>query len=489
MFKFLGHNCYSFSVNDTLILTDPWFSKKGAFFGSWFQYPKNHHLADECINSISEHSEAFIYISHEHQDHFDLDFLSKIPKETKIIIPSYKDKTFRNEIKDLQLNIIELDDSIRTKIANEIHLTFYVSDVGINHDSAILIETKSFNFLNQNDCKIFDRLNEIKVDIDYYSVQFSGATWHPSCFAFSDKRKAFLSEKKVMNKLNNVLNGIKTIKPKYYVPAAGPAIFPFLDINLSLGIDNIFIHHDRLDSFLKENNFYNTVYLKPGDTFDSKLNKPIPPPTKEEFNEYQNDIEDTWSNIKNEFNIDYLRNEINARINQIKDINYPELPLIIFNIKDEDYEEKIFIDLNKKKIINEFTYDSPYEELIADRKYFYLMHSGERWQDIYLSLRATVIRRPDIFSNLANIFIFSDEENIRDSFIDSTNISTEKISVLDDDGAEYMINRFCPHQGADLCNAAIEDGMLICPRHGWKFNLKKDGINIESGESISAKKI
>ena len=320
-------------------------------------------------------------------------------------------------------------------------------------------------------------------------MQFSGATWHPSCFAFSDKRKAFLSEKKVMNKLNNVLNGMKTIKPKYYVPAAGPAIFPFLDINLSLGIDNIFIHHDRLDSFLKENNFYNTVYLKPGDTFDSKLNKPIPPPTKEEFNEYQNDIEDTWSNIKNEFNIDYLRNEINARINQIKDINYPELPLIIFNIKDEDYEEKIFIDLNKKKIINEFTYDSPYEELIADRKYFYLMHSGERWQDIYLSLRATVIRRPDIFSNLANIFIFSDEENIRDSFIDSTNISTEKISVLDDDGAEYMINRFCPHQGADLCNAAIEDGMLICPRHGWKFNLKKDGINIESGESISAKKI
>ena len=41
---FFGHNCFVLSNDEICLITDPWFTKKGAFFGSWFQWPINHHL-------------------------------------------------------------------------------------------------------------------------------------------------------------------------------------------------------------------------------------------------------------------------------------------------------------------------------------------------------------------------------------------------------------------------------------------------------------
>ena len=40
-FKFLGHASIYIKTNKVSIVTDPWFSKKGAFLGSWYQFPDN----------------------------------------------------------------------------------------------------------------------------------------------------------------------------------------------------------------------------------------------------------------------------------------------------------------------------------------------------------------------------------------------------------------------------------------------------------------
>jgi phthalate 4,5-dioxygenase oxygenase subunit len=39
----------------------------------------------------------------------------------------------------------------------------------------------------------------------------------------------------------------------------------------------------------------------------------------------------------------------------------------------------------------------------------------------------------------------------------------------DDKGAIGLIDRHCPHRGADLCYGRLEDGGLRCPFHGWLF--------------------
>ncbi|MDG2158566.1 MAG: Rieske 2Fe-2S domain-containing protein [Gammaproteobacteria bacterium] len=495
--KFWGHNCFSIISDKTLLITDPWFSNSGAFFGSWFQYPKNHHLKNKILELIELSDNAYIFITHEHQDHYDKEFLSCISKNTKILIPSYMDKSFRSDCESLGLEVFEIKDKEKYQLNKDFWISPYISHIGINHDSALLVVTEEFKFFNQNDCKIFDRLDEINESIDYYSVQFSGATWHPSNFILSDKRKKEISKQKVNNKLNSVLRGIVNLKPKYFLPAAGPAIFPYLDDELSFGIDNIFIHHNVLNSFLKRNNVNNILYLNPGDHLDDKKHLPINPPSNhDDLEEYKRNTINLWDKIDNIFDRELLEQSIINRLNEIKDIDIDKAPILIFNYTntfnkdDHSNTDKIFIDLSNKNILSTFKYDKPYEEIISDKKYFSLMHSKERWQNIYLSLRAKVLREPDLFCNDINIFLFSDIENIRDNFVLTKNISNERIQVKNKNGEVFEINRFCPHNGADLCNAEINsDNYLVCPRHGWKFDLTNKGIDKLSKTTIDSKKI
>ena len=53
--KFYGHNCYLISVNNSCLLIDPWFSKNGAFLGSWQQWPQNHQFINSVFNELNKY--------------------------------------------------------------------------------------------------------------------------------------------------------------------------------------------------------------------------------------------------------------------------------------------------------------------------------------------------------------------------------------------------------------------------------------------------
>lgn len=114
------------------------------------------------------------------------------------------------------------------------------------------------------------------------------------------------------------------------------------------------------------------------------------------------------------------------------------------------------------------------------------MASDNKWQDLSLSLRATYSRHPDKFNNIINLFLFSDIKNIRQAFLSTSGIKIERV-IVSTKNKKYEINRFCPHQGADLCNAKIDSNdYLICPRHSWRFDLNNNGINMDSGSTINS---
>ena len=493
-FQFWGHNCFSVKSKNSALVIDPWFSESGAFYSSWFQYPKNHKFKKNVLELLIQSKKSFIFISHEHQDHFDEKFLSVVPKHTSIIIPNYMDKNFRNQVLEMFENVIELSQNKEYELDNEIKISLIIKDIGISHDAAILIKTKNYVFLNQNDCKVFDKLHLINEKIDFYSVQFSGANWHPSNFDFPDHQKVKISSQKVKNKFKNVLNALNQLQPKYFLPAAGPAIFPFLDINLSLGVDNIFVHQQELKEFLEFNEFNNILFLRPGQDFTSNAFKPIETPTIEDVKSYRNGIKNYWDNIPNKLDRKLLEDQILKRFSEIKDIKIINCPILIFNYgntfnNDKTTKNKIFIDLNEKKLLDNFDYSSNFEEIVSTEKYFNLM-CFERWQNVYLSLRANVYRRTDIVSNSLNIFLFSDFSNIRNNFLSTNEINSEKVIVENKSKQRYIVNRYCPHQKADLCNAEIdEDNNLICPVHAWKFNLNNGGKDNRSNLTINSKKI
>ncbi|MBB95170.1 MAG: ring-hydroxylating oxygenase subunit alpha [Rhodobacteraceae bacterium] len=47
----------------------------------------------------------------------------------------------------------------------------------------------------------------------------------------------------------------------------------------------------------------------------------------------------------------------------------------------------------------------------------------------------------------------------------------------DEEGKLGLIQRHCPHRGADMCYGRLEDNGLRCPFHGWHFN--RDGQCVE----------
>jgi UDP-MurNAc hydroxylase len=228
------------------------------------------------------------------------------------------------------------------------------------------------------------------------------------------------------------------------------------------------------------------VYLKPGEYFNKDLNKPINAPSEEEFESYRHLIENPWAKYNHKFEKQSLLNELQLRFDKIKHLNFSDVPQIIFKW-GENNDQKIVIDLNEKNFSDNENEKNPYIKLIASEEYFALMHSGYRWQDIYLSLRAKVVRRPDTFNNIANIFIFSDVGNITNSMESTVDISNERFKREINPGITVTHDRFCPHQGADLCDAKIDENFILkCPRHGWEFDLSKNGVNKESKETINA---
>jgi len=486
---YFGHNTFLVQKNETSILIDPWFSSNGAFFGSWFQYPINHKFSMRALSTLKEARKRYIFITHEHLDHFDYDFLKTVGFDVKILIPKFKGKFLQQKLSSLKHDILELEDNSRYDLSEDLSVKLLISDIGVNHDSAIVIDDGEKRFLNQNDCKVFDRLHEVG-KIDYYSVQFSGANAYPSTFDYPERVKTDISLERAQSKISNIIDFVCSIKPMVFLPSAGPVIFPFLDESLSLGVGNIFVHQNFLDEQLKIIGWSNVSYLRPGDTLDpSNLNhSPIKPPTVFELREIKSSLDCQWDSLSLELDISSLMFVIRSRLAKLSDITLSETPILQF-IWGKKSRDGLSINLNTKTV--ELGYDPKIKSFVrlnSEPKYFGLMADlNYRWQDISLSMRAIIKRRPDVFSNNIFLFLFSDIDNIYSSFISSQEIPTDKC-IVSHKGDDYKIDRYCPHQGADLSKGKIDnEGNLICPRHGWKFRLNNSGKNIAMKATINAK--
>ncbi len=51
-------------------------------------------------------------------------------------------------------------------------------------------------------------------------------------------------------------------------------------------------------------------------------------------------------------------------------------------------------------------------------------------------------------------------------------VGDKEIALFNYKGDYYAIDNVCPHRGAPLGEGRIEEGILICPNHEWRFELK-----------------
>ena len=50
-------------------------------------------------------------------------------------------------------------------------------------------------------------------------------------------------------------------------------------------------------------------------------------------------------------------------------------------------------------------------------------------------------------------------------------VGAKLIAVFREQGAFFAIDDVCPHMGASLSGGWVEDGIVTCPWHAWRFRL------------------
>jgi UDP-MurNAc hydroxylase len=509
---YLGHAGFLVETGSTVVVTDPWLSPEGAFDSAWFQYPCNHHLGTLVREKLRDTSKrVFVYVSHEHRDHFDPEFLKTLPAEKLIfVVPRFERPALREELAKLNpAAIITCGHGEGTALPDGT-ATLYLDDGGLNRDSALLLKMQEGTLLNLNDCKLYDEVAAIRAaagPIDVLTCQFSGATWHPTCYEYDTNEYERISGQKLRGKFEMVARAIEAIQPKVYLPSAGPACFldPGL-VHINFEPVNIFPRAPKFLNFLEGrlNGSRPRLFdIMPGDKLVGGGWELVESGTErvseDEFRSYIRGYAERYRRAFAERQPIYSREELDAILEKLagaleKKLNAFSLhgrihvPLY-FGLTDEE-DAYLRIDFPGKTIERvRGVPESDFYSLRAPGWQISRMLAGKiTWEEFALTFRMKLNRKPDVYQTLIQGFLLMEPEDM--NWFCERLLEIERRGnriTIEADGTRYSIDRYCPHQGADLTQGWLAEGRYwTCPRHRWQFALDKGGQCTTSTGSIHA---
>ncbi|PTL76926.1 Rieske 2Fe-2S domain-containing protein [Vitiosangium sp. GDMCC 1.1324] len=509
---FLGHAGFLVETQHALVVADPWLSPQGAFDSAWMQFPRNHQLAP-MVRQKLEHSpkERFLYISHEHKDHYDPDFLRTLTKrDFTVVIARFRRTALRNDFEAYGARrVIACEDQQEVPFKNG-YLKLYLTDSGTNRDSALLIQADGQSFLNLNDCKVHDRLPGIVAEegpLDIFTAQFSGAIWHPTCYDYSREAYAEHSRRKRASKFEAVARAIETVRPRVYLASAGPACFldPSL-FHINLEPVNIFPRASELFTFLHHRLAGKTPRLlepMPGDVLDAGIGDLISLApervTDENVSQYLRSYATLQTRVFRERRRNLmleevdriherLREEMQNKLESFSLADRVTMPLYLGLIELPGQLIRVDFRSRRVEVVSEVRDLSRYTLITSAPDIVRVLDRKLNWEDFLLSFRFRASRSPDVYDASLHNFLAAEVEDLR-ALCDNTlaNESRKERTVVTAGGQRYAINRYCPHQGADLQEGWVEEGrFLVCPRHRWRFDLTAEGLCPMNGCSINA---
>ncbi len=237
---YISSACVLIQSGDTKVLCDPWLVS-GAYYGSWCHYPALK-VTPEDFNDVD-----YMYISHIHQDHFDIETLKRMDKRIPVLINTYESKFLKVQLEKLGYNVRELkhndphtlNDNFTIRILSadncnpELCAKFlgcaFVENKFKNTqiDSMCVFEDGTHTVVNVNDCPwelaatAAKTIKDTCGKIDFLLVGYLGASPYPQCFKISDQSLNQSIEDKTNKFYNHTKNYINIFNPDYYMPFAG----------------------------------------------------------------------------------------------------------------------------------------------------------------------------------------------------------------------------------------------------------------------------
>lgn len=178
-FTLVNHASVLIESGPSSILSDPWYFGS-AFNNGWQLLFENN---EDDIKDILKRTK-YIWISHEHPDHFSVPFFLKykeflLERNIQILFQETKDGRVRDFLNKQGFSVIELQNEKKYDLDENIQIRCIKSGF---YDSALFIETKNNKILNLNDCPLREKKDLEKIskklgDIDVLLSQFSYAAW------------------------------------------------------------------------------------------------------------------------------------------------------------------------------------------------------------------------------------------------------------------------------------------------------------------------
>ena len=486
----LGHAGIEIRANGSRFLCDPWFSPEGAFQASWFQYPDNSFLLEEELFSPNA-----IFISHEHLDHVDPWFLSRVPEHVPVYIPRYASEVLpRKVLRGGQRPLIQLDQWEFCEVVPGIKLMFVSEESPMNHDSVMVITAEGRSLLNMNDARLSAAQirgikNEVGGTIDVLALQGAGASWFPMCYEYPPDRMAELAIQKRLAKLRYVARMLQAAQPVACLPFAGPPCFLDAELhrhNSQLGPEGIFPDQRQVVDWLGEQGLEAELFF-PGDIWDAATKERHQDGTDASFlddpdyigayatrraqtieavrNRHPEPIGDLWPAFEDYFGSvlginQYFNQRIAMRVGF--DLQGPGGGQWAVDFRPD--REGVFASLG----------DCQYVYRFESRWLQPILEGRVPWEDFFLSLRFRAWRHPDVYNDhLLGLLKFAQREPlaaVEEYETAPDREETIEIHVGDD---TYRIQRFCPHAGQDLRDTAeiLPGGILRCLGHHYEFDL------------------
>jgi UDP-MurNAc hydroxylase len=505
------------------ILCDPWVNP--AYFASWFPFPDNSGLDWDSLGQTD-----YLYVSHLHRDHFDAEHLKRfVTKSATVLLPEYPTSELEDQLRELGFTrflktttneVVELDGGLRVMIQA---LTSPTD--GPIGDSSLWVEYDGVRLLNQNDARptdlaIFTELGPVHAHL----LQFSGAIWYPMVYELPESAKTAFGKQKRDRQFDRTFRYIADLRADWVFPIAGPPCFlddelwHLNDLPGAAGPDgsrhgdegNIFPdQQDFLDEYAKVGG-RNAVVLLPGTVAEVTpetcvVRQPVEDvraffANKEQYlREYAERARPVIAAAKASWRhpeIDLLK-ELKRRVEPLLEesiylatgVGGPvRLDLVGPDGAGGEVVESIVVDFPGKQVRRYAEEKVRYRFRTERALVEHLLHVEEvDWvNSLFLSCRFSAARIGQYNEFVYAFFKCLSEERLQyaEGWYAEQKPDAEDITL-----AGWVMQRRCPHLKADLTRfGIIDDGVLTCQLHGWKFDLTSGRCLTSVGHEIRSRR-
>ena len=367
------------------------------------------------------------------------------------------------------------------------------------HDAAVLVSAGGASLLHGNDARLtVGQARRAALEcggrLDVMAVQMASATWHPICYDYPPEQIREIGAAKRAGKFRAVSRLIRQVKPELAVPFAGPMCFLDPEIqqhNRWLKPPGLFPDQKQAAEFLSGRLPGQSVGLwLPGDQYQPLRRQHVADAhwydfdfgdTDEYLDTYagarRGDIEavraafpEPGADLRDAF-VEYFR-----RLGEMSPYFLDRIDMTVRFELSGEVEGRWDVDLRPDGVRVDLRGRARQPEygFRLDSRWLAPVISGQLgWEDLFLSLRFSAWRHPDIYNDYLIGFLKHAEPQALQAIAsyEQTRSTDEKI-VVDASGGRYEIARYCPHAGEDLAvGSAVADGVIRCLGHNLEFDL------------------